>query len=51
MDLLAEVSAIVREAIVDGLITSLSVSEFDDHMNNLSGNAVEDFLQTLWDDI
>lgn len=49
MDLLPEISDIVRDAITEGLITSLSVSAFDDQMNDLSGAALEDFLQELWD--
>lgn len=49
MDLLPEITDIVRQAISEGLITSLSVSAFDDQVNNLSGAALEDFLQNLWD--
>ena len=49
MDLLPEITDIVRQAISEGLITSLSVSAFDDQVNNLSSAALEDFLQNLWD--
>lgn len=51
MDLLPEIVDIVRDAIGEGLITSLSPSSFEEQVNTLSGHDLEDFLQTLWDDL
>jgi hypothetical protein len=49
MDPLPEIIDIVRSAIGEGLITSLSVTQFDHAVNNLAGNDLEDYLQELWD--
>jgi hypothetical protein len=51
MDLLPVIVEIVRDAVGEGLITSLSPSSFEDQINNLSGPELEDFLQNLWDEL
>lgn len=50
-DLLPEIVGVVRDAIKDGLITSESLSRFNDMVSELKGAELENYLQTLWDDI
>lgn len=51
MDHMPEIIDIVRTAISDGLIRSETVEHFDDACKTLKGNALEDYIQTVWDKI
>lgn len=50
-DLLGSVVLIVRESIEAGLITSTDLTEFDEQIELLEGNELEDYLQDLWDNL
>lgn len=50
-DLLPEIVGVVRDAIKDGLITSETTHDFNLKVASLKGTDLEDYLQTLWDDI
>lgn len=50
-DLLPEIKEVVRDSIKDGLVTSVSIEDFDDTVAQLSGSDLENYLQTLWDEI
>lgn len=51
LDLLAHVTETVRKAIEFGLIKTVSLYEFDQSIDDLDGNELEDYLQDLWDNI
>ena len=51
LDLLAHVTETVRKAIEIGLIKTVSLHEFDQRIDDLDGNELEDYLQDLWDNI
>lgn len=48
-DLMPEIIRIVRDAIQDGLLRSERIRTFNYKVNNLKGNALEDYIQGLWD--
>lgn len=50
-DLLGHVTQTVRKAIEIGLIKTTSLYEFDQDVETLEGNDLEDYLQDLWDNI
>jgi hypothetical protein len=51
MDQMTEIIGIVRDAISDGLLKGETVDHFDDTVRSLRGPALEDYLQTLWDQV
>jgi len=51
MDLLPTIRIIVRDAIKDGLIRSVRLSEFEQQCRTLTGKDLEDYLQRLWDEL
>jgi hypothetical protein len=51
MDLLTQIAGIVRDAIETGIITSVSLDEFDDASKLLSEYELEAYLQALWDEL
>lgn len=51
MDLLPTIRRIVRDAIQDGLIRSVTVAEFDRECRTLKGVELENYLQRLWDQL
>lgn len=50
-DPLPEIKDIVRSAIAEGFITSVSVEEYDHQVKTLKGQELEDYIQKLWDDL
>lgn len=50
-DPLPEIKEIVRSAIADGFITSVSIEEYDHNVKTLKGQELEDYIQKLWDDL
>lgn len=50
-DLMPQIKRIVRDAIKDGLIKSVSLKEFDHKTRTLTGQALEDYIQKLWDEL
>lgn len=50
-DLLPEIKELVRSAIADGLITSVSLKEYDQQVKTLKDAELEDYIQNLWDGI
>lgn len=51
MDTITEIIDVVRDAIEAGLIKSETVESYSDTVANLSGPALEDYLQNLWDNL
>ena len=51
MDLLPTIRRIVRDAIQDGLIRSVTLAEFDRQCRTLNGADLENYLQRLWDQL
>lgn len=51
LDLMPQIKRIVRDAIQDGLIRSVSLREFDHKVKTLTGAALEDYIQNLWDEL
>lgn len=51
LDLLVEIKDIVRSAIEHGFITSTTLDAFDTHVEELEGPPLENYLQTLWDQL
>lgn len=49
MDTLHEIVAVVRDAVAAGLIPSETVEHYDDAVKHLSGSALEEYIQNLWD--
>ena len=50
-DLMPQIRQIVRDAIKDGLIRSVSLKEFDHKTKTLTGQALENYIQKLWDEL
>lgn len=50
-DLLPEIKEVVRDSIKDGLVTSVSIEDYDATVAQLTGSDLENYLQTLWDEI
>ena len=50
-DLMVQIKRIVRDAIQDGLIRSVRLKEFDHKVKTLTGPALEDYIQKLWDEL
>ena len=50
MDHLPEIVRILRDAIADGLIKGERMRRFNQKVKTLKGDALEDYLQKLWDD-
>ena len=50
MDHLSEIIRIVRDGIADGLIRGERMRRFNQKVKTLKGQALEDYLQKLWDD-
>lgn len=50
-DLLSDIISTVRDAVSAGLITTVTVEEFDEDISELTGNDLEDYIQELWDNI
>lgn len=50
-DPMPEIVGIVRSAIKDGLIGSETLEDFDLTVKSLKGPDLEDYLQTLWDNL
>lgn len=51
MDLMPQIKRIVRDAIQDGLIKSVSLKEFDHKVKTLKGKDLENYIQKLWDEL
>lgn len=51
MDQMYEIVEIVRSAISSGLIKSETKDNFNDAVANLKGPALEDYIQSVWDEI
>jgi hypothetical protein len=51
MDLMPQIKRIVRDAIQDGLIRSVSLKEYDHKVRMLSGKDLEAYIQKLWDEL
>ena len=51
MDLMPQIIRIVRDAIQDGLIRSETKANFDHKVKTLTGKALEEYIQKLWDEI
>jgi hypothetical protein len=51
MDLMPQIKRIVRDAIKDGLIRSVSLKDFDHKMKTLRGHDLENYIQKLWDEL
>lgn len=51
MDQITEICEIVRDAIEADLIPNETVAHFDDAVRFLKGNALEDYIQNLWDNV
>ncbi len=50
-DIMPQIKRIVRDAIKDGLIRSVSLKEFDHKMKSLPNKDLEDYIQKLWDEL
>lgn len=50
-DLMPQIKRIVRDAIQDGLIRSVSLREYDHKVRTLTGADLEDYIQKLWDEL
>jgi hypothetical protein len=50
-DIMPQIKRIVRDAIKDGLIRSVSLKDFDHKMKTLKGNDLENYIQKLWDEL
>lgn len=50
LDLLPAVVLIVRKSIEMGLVPSETTETFDEKVDVLYGNCLEDYLQNLWDE-
>lgn len=50
-DPLPEIKEIVRECIQAGLLTGVSVAEYNHSVATLEGPELEEYLQNLWDQI
>jgi hypothetical protein len=50
-DLLPQIRVIVRDAIIDGLIRSERLKDFDKKVKTLKGKDLEEYLQKLWDEL
>lgn len=50
-DLQEEIIQIVREAIEAGLINTTTIEEFEAYVATLQDEALEDYIQELWDNI
>lgn len=50
-DPLPEIKDIVRSAIAEGFVTSVTLEEYDLLVKTLKGQELEDYLQKLWDDL
>lgn len=50
-DPMPEIVDIVRSSIKDGFIMSETLEAFDSTVKILKGPALEDYLQTLWDEL
>lgn len=50
-DLLPEIKGTIRDCIKAGLITNISLADFDENTRTMDGPALEDYLQNLWDEI
>ena len=51
LDLMPQIKRIVRDAIQDGLIRSVSLREYDHKVRTLTGKELEDYIQKLWDEL
>ena len=51
MDLMPQIIRIVRDAIQDGLIRSESLASFNQKTKTLTGKALEEYIQKLWDEL
>lgn len=49
-DILPEIRDIIRDGIQDGLIKGVRLKTFKKKCESLTGPALEDYLQKLWDD-
>lgn len=50
-DPLYEITDIISSSIAAGLITSVTIDEFEAKTSELDGPVLESYLQTLWDEI
>lgn len=51
LDLLPEIKEIVRDCIKSGVIHSVTLKEFDQQTKLLKDAELEEYLQTLWDEV
>lgn len=50
-DLLPEIKDIVRDCVKQGMITTITLKEFDQQTRLLKDAELEEYLQTLWDEV
>lgn len=50
-DLMPQIKRIVRDAIQDGLIRSVTLKEYDHKVRTLTGKDLENYIQKLWDEL